>query len=161
MENTRLVSAAADRDMPEVVRLVEKEGVDVDTKISSSGCTALHAAATYDLREIAGFLLSKGASIEQRANNGRTPLVEALVWQSWRVAVMLIGAGADVNVEAPCGAPLFVAVLHDCPASLVKYLLEKGAKVDASVLDVAEAKHRYGTLPGDVLQVLKRDIKAS
>jgi ankyrin repeat protein len=66
---------------------------------SPRGITALYAAAINGHDEIVEFLLSQGADIDVRLNDGETPLMAA-VWNGQVGTVaLLISKGADVNAR--------------------------------------------------------------
>jgi len=81
-------------------------GIDIDAAfiapgIPASGATPLHMAVLSDQREIAQFLMDKGASINAQAKDehGGTPLHWAAVLGRIEIARRLMDAGADVNVK--------------------------------------------------------------
>jgi len=85
-------------------------GTDIDAAfiapgIPASGATPLHLAVLSDQREMAEFLISKGANINARAKDehGGTPLHWAAVLGRVEIARRLIDVGADVNVKSNTG----------------------------------------------------------
>ena len=66
---------------------------------SPRGITALYAAAINGHNDIVEFLLSQGADIDVRLNDGETPLMAA-VWNGQvETVALLISKGADVNAR--------------------------------------------------------------
>jgi len=116
-----LHQAAADRDIEQVKSLLSR-GADVNAR-DETGCTALHCVAkwrpnimvhTKNLRDpkamarirkqsgilqMAELLISKGAQVDVRDDEGSTPLHYALKGEHRDVAELLIGKGADVNAR--------------------------------------------------------------
>jgi ankyrin repeat protein len=91
--------------------------------------TALHWALP-DLEKI-NLLLAKGARVDPRTIEGRTPLyVAAMLPQGVAAAKRLLDAGADVNAVSLVGTtPLFPAVTTS--ADTTRLLLDRGADPDA------------------------------
>jgi ankyrin repeat protein len=120
-------------DLARVKAFLENE-VDVNTPGILS---PLHAAALGDQKEIAEFLLSKGASVNADAPipSGTTPLHCAAFAGSRNVAELLIDHGANVNAEAGVHKtkPLDFAV-RSARSDMAKLLIDKGA--DTSQPDV-------------------------
>jgi ankyrin repeat protein len=77
-------------------------------------------------------LLDARADVNIRdANDGATPLLNALHYRDERVAMKLIEHGADVNLADAAGtSPLHEAAERDS-TSMVSALVERGARVDA------------------------------
>jgi ankyrin repeat protein len=114
-------------DLARVKAFIENE-VDVNTP---GILLPLHAAALGDQKEVAEFLLSKGASVNADANipSGTTPLHCAAFAGSRDVAELLIDHGADVNAEAGVRQkmrPLDFAV-RSARNDMAKLLIDKGA----------------------------------
>ena len=69
---------------------------DVNVK-NDRGLTALHYAAGAGHKEIAEFLISKGADLNVRDNDGSSPLHNATDYKE--IVELLIAKGADVNAK--------------------------------------------------------------
>jgi ankyrin repeat protein len=111
----------------DVMKILIENGADIH--LVSGGSTALDsAAAGKDNGEAARFLLQRGAR-----PSGRT-LYNALWYENTDLAVDLIGMGVDVNFrESESGyTPLIIACEHGYPLSLIKKLVEAGARADAA-----------------------------
>ena len=82
------------------------DGTDIDAAfvapgIPASGATPLHMAILFDQREVARFLIDKGANINALAKDeyGGTPLHWAAALGRVEIARQLIDAGANVNLR--------------------------------------------------------------
>jgi len=98
--------AAASQGNLKVVKRHLAAGVDIDTAfvapgVLASGATPLHIAVLSDQREVARFLIDKGANINTPAKDeyGGTPLHWAAVLGRVEIARQLIDAGANVNAS--------------------------------------------------------------
>ncbi|XP_076300828.1 uncharacterized protein LOC143219007 isoform X2 [Lasioglossum baleicum] len=121
------------------------------------GATLSHAAARYNMQEIAKcleeegadvnvkdsfgvttnklkailkYLLEEGADVNGKDYSGSTLLDMAVWFNMQEIVKCLVEKGADVNVKSSSGStPLFSAGLNNNP-KLAKYLIEKGADVN-------------------------------
>lgn len=122
---------AATRGRERMVRLLLREGADIDFWTDSS---ALYTAVKHGHEEIVKILLENGAeTYNQRADSQvqRSALHEAAC-QSGResIAKLLIEKGADINALSGCGmAPLHQAVVH-ANEPMVRLLVKKGCNVN-------------------------------
>ncbi|XP_075216540.1 serine/threonine-protein phosphatase 6 regulatory ankyrin repeat subunit C-like isoform X2 [Lycorma delicatula] len=119
----------------------------------SYGCTALHYAVDNSQKELINFALECRANIEERDNNGWTPLLRGVYLGSETSALSeLIQKGACVNVCDVRGqTPLMQAVLtnNGDSISVIKLLLSAGAEIKVfnkynnTALLMANAHHDY------------------
>jgi len=119
---------------------------------SFDGWSALHLAAFMGHARVVHELLTRNATVDAISNNSsaNTALCAALAGRgSGEVVVMLLDAGADVNVRAAVGVtPLHLAASRGADV-LIRELLVRGANMSArmddgtTVVDMAEARgHR-------------------
>lgn len=95
--------------------------------------TALHEAVdryTPAKRDIIELLLARGADVDARTEDGKTPLIVAIGRGHAQAARLLLDHGADPNARDVTGrrSALHEAIEH-CP-DVVESLLEHGAEVD-------------------------------
>ncbi|MCX6774092.1 MAG: ankyrin repeat domain-containing protein, partial [Candidatus Micrarchaeota archaeon] len=126
--NELLASAALNSKMEEVKRLL-KAGADVNG-MDDSGYTALMCAAKARNREMAEFLLDKGA--DPNARNTRiykmTVLMVACERDNREIAKLLLERGADINARDSRNISALSYALHDGQTSMVKFLLERNIR---------------------------------
>ena len=121
--STALMHAAASASIA-VMRTLIDAGADV-AAANSRSATALHWAHPDAAK--AALLLSKGAAVDAKTVEGRTPLYVAATLAAGTASMqLLLEAGADANAETVVGAtPLFPAA--NTSAEMTKVLLGKGA----------------------------------
>lgn len=121
--STALMHAAASGSIA-VMRALLEAGAEPNAA-NSRRATALHWAQP-DAAKVA-LLLSKGAAVDPKTLEGRTPLYVAATLAAGLPSMqLLLEAGADPNADTVVGAtPLFPAV--NSSAEMTKVLLDKGA----------------------------------
>lgn len=121
--STVLMHAAASGSI-DVMRALIEAGAEVGAA-NSRQATALHWAQP-DAAKVA-LLLSKGAAVDAKTIEGRTPLYVAATLAAGIPSMqLLLEAGANPNADTLVGAtPLFPAV--NSSAAMTKILLDKGA----------------------------------
>ncbi|MFO7871700.1 MAG: ankyrin repeat domain-containing protein [Kiritimatiellia bacterium] len=130
-EAIQVHSAIQRGDIKALQRFIDG-GVSVE-KTDSSGRTPLYTAALYGEKDIAKYLLSKGANPKQGASwkGNETPLHAAARSGNNELIVVLLDAGVDPNIRSDSAkTPLHLAAwgLH---ADTVKLLVDRGADVNA------------------------------
>jgi ankyrin repeat protein len=99
-------------------------------ELTASKATALHFAAAQGHAKEIQQLIKKGADVNARDEEDRTPLHWATEFKQIRAFAQLIAAGANVNTADYRGTtPLYLAAERG-DANLVKTLLDKGAEVN-------------------------------
>ena len=111
------------------------EVIDKNPDIINKYEEFLHAAARYNQKEIILLLIEKGANVNARGGDGRTPLHNVVIHlyeDSREVIFSLLEKGAQINAQSNGGyTPIhFAAVVSNKEA--VAALLEKGADVNTS-----------------------------
>ena len=77
-------------------------------------------------------LISEGADVNAKGDDGSTPLLYASEHEIWEVGPPLVKAGADVNARDTVGqTPLMYAAGNSSTPEIVQLLLEKGAELEA------------------------------
>ena len=121
----------------EMVNFLLKLGIDIDAT-DRKGISCLHNAAVLGDKEIASFLLEKGANVDLRSEEGFTPflwtLYAAHVWERdipkyLEMLESLVKAGADVNAITSKGeTALDLAKIWNSRPQFIKFLKEHGAR---------------------------------
>lgn len=122
-----MLEAVKAGDLAKVKVLVEQDPGIVNAK-NPGGQTVLFAAVSFGRLEIAEYLISNGANVNERSNFHMTPLdVACLRNAPLAVVRLLVEKGADVNfVSKYLGKPLDLA-LDTENAALIDYLRSRGA----------------------------------
>ena len=125
--------AAKKGDIATVKTLLNKPGIDVDTK-DIIGKTPLHIAAEEGMRSLVWILLAKGANIEARNNSGWTPLHLA-AWKG-KIAVvrLLLVRGADIEAENHWGYTPLHWVAYDGQIAAAEILINNKARINPKII---------------------------
>jgi ankyrin repeat protein len=130
-----LQTAARMGNLPEVERLVEEEGADIEQVGGQYATTALNEASWADQTDVVLFLLEHGALVTSKGINGMAPLHHAGARGNEVVAESLLAHGAEVSVRDDDDAtPLHHAAL-DGRAAVTQLLLANGADMSAKDSD--------------------------
>ena len=90
---------AAGRRNIEAVKQHLAAGTDVNTKDDRYGGTHLHWAAQGGYKEIAELLIAKGADLNAKDEDGKTPLDWAIEWGETKTAALLRKHGGKTSEE--------------------------------------------------------------
>jgi ankyrin repeat protein len=114
----------------DIARVLIDAGADVNLK-STDGYTPLFLAVQEKHKPVIEYLLSKGARVDEKNGpDGVTALMNACFDESLDMLMMLVDAGADVNLKSNEGyTPLYNAVQAKETYN-IEYLLSKGARID-------------------------------
>ncbi|KAL5610574.1 hypothetical protein FOBRF1_006691 [Fusarium oxysporum] len=116
-----------------VVRLLLENGANIESK-AHDGTTALHDSIYAPGTEVTELLVSNHAAVETSATHplGYTPLLAAAVKKDESSMQILLRNGANPNVAFSKGGatPLHVVVAQGGSVSLIRLLVEYGARVD-------------------------------
>ena len=104
--------------------------MDLNAKEDVYGATPLHMAAANGNKKIAEFLITKGADLNARNDNGGTPLVYAAQIGHKEVAELLIDKGADVDEEDGFGATPLRHAVGKGHKEIAEMLIAAGADVN-------------------------------
>lgn len=119
--------AIDDGDKELVTYFLDKGNVDVNG-IGKQQFTPLMLAVSEDHPEIVSLLISRGAKVNFMSNNGWTALIEAADEGSYASAVVLLEAGADVDLhEKDYGRSAVAIAASEGHTNLLRLLLNSGA----------------------------------
>jgi hypothetical protein len=128
-------------EQAEIDRFVAEYGDDVK-RVRANGLTLLHAAAIggYDVA-VSRYLVSKGADVNAKCNDGSTPLYVAILAENADIIRFLVSKRADVNTKNKDGVtPLFEAITRK-NVDIAKFLISKRADVNAKNNEGMSALH--------------------
>lgn len=95
--------AAAYRGHLAVVKLLMVNDINLNDAENRFRATPLHLAAEDNRRNVAEFLVDKGADLEAKEGNGYTPLTKAGFREHWELARLLIDRGAVCQPASAVG----------------------------------------------------------
>jgi hypothetical protein len=123
----QLLKAERDGDI-ETIKILLKNGADINSKQTPDGATALMWAAVEGHMDMVKLLLDNGADINATNNVGMTALMGAAFIGQTNEVELLLDKGADINAKQNDGktALLFAASVGNI--EVVKFLLAKGAE---------------------------------
>jgi len=102
----KFADAVVNKDLVKLDSLI-KSGIDVNIADEDKGATVLLVACSFKgYEKIVQFLISKGADVNYKAKDGKTPLMLA-AGPSFETTKILIENGADVNAKAVDGMTAF------------------------------------------------------
>jgi ankyrin repeat protein len=158
-----LHAAAMRGDSEEVVRLIDEEGYDADTR-AADDTTPLVVAAAANQTGVIEHLLERGADVHASGHNGMTPAHIAASQGFIAVLELLVTRDVDLDTKHKFAgsAPIhFAAEMGEADA--VKWLCRNGADVDAEKVQGGGALHIAAELnQTEVVRALvSRDCNAS
>lgn len=123
------------------IECLMRSGITVTDTTDDWGMTLLHATATEGHKIAAGILLNKGAEIEAKDRNLRTPLHLAARNGHTEVVQLLLSRGANIEaIDVSRETPLHLAV-YTGHYEAVRALLEAGADIYTAEADGLMAVH--------------------
>ena len=133
-----LANAVVDKDLITLDSLLQT-GIDVNITEEDRGATVLLIASSFkDYEDVVSFLISKGADINFRGKDGRTPLIWA-AGNSLESSKMLLENGADINAKGNDGMNAFIQstfgiLSKKVSTDVMDLLLENGADVNSALI---------------------------
>jgi ankyrin repeat protein len=122
---------AASQGHPETVKVLIANGADPNARTATNE-TPLHMAAAAGYESVVEILLASGADVNARDGSGWTPLHCAMRADKPIVIVeLLLAGGADVNTRTGRGRTALHLAADYGDANLVKFLIGKGANINA------------------------------
>ncbi len=154
-------------DKGRVLYFLDK-GVDVNARDEKTGKTGLHYAVEGLYTEIVLLLLKKGANPNIRSLDGLTPILlpgkiqllqSSDVLRHTEIIDLLLNAGANVNDRTEAeGLNVLGMYFLDSPGSdtlrIAKYLLEKGADIDAKTTNDMEWENKFIPAGSTLLDIM-------
>ena len=119
-------------DLEKIKKLLDKKPELVNAQ-DESGWTPLHYSVYYfqeNHTEIIDLLIAKGAKVNIRTIDMRTPLHNAAEAGNKYAVELLISKGADINVKDDSNCTPFFNALVKGHQEIIDLLLAKGAEID-------------------------------
>ena len=105
--------------------------LDKRAEITDAGMTALMYAVVTGQREMAEFLLDRGADVNQgRTDSSATALMYAVATGQREMAEFLLDRGANVNQGCADGMTALMCAAHQGKREVAEFLLDRGADVN-------------------------------
>jgi ankyrin repeat protein len=141
--------AAMEGDLATIKSLLA-QGMNINAEPRwHKGWTALMAAATFGRHEIVNFLLSGGADVHVKLEDGRTTLYQAAQNGDRRIVEALIAAGVELNAKTVEGRTALIRAAWMGHGEAVKVLL--AARADTGIRDKdGWSAQRFAASSGDV-----------
>lgn len=123
--------AAAKRGDIQTVRDLFQRGAKINEDLDEYGATALHWSAVKGHRDVAEFLIGKGANIDQKNRDGDTGLHLAVAFGHKNLVQLFLAKGAKIDERRREGTtPLYIAVGRN-QKEIAELLIASGAEIDA------------------------------
>ncbi len=134
----KLANAVVDKDLITLDSLLQT-GIDVNITEEDRGATVLLIASSFkDYEDVVLFLISRGADVNFKGKDGRTPLIWA-AGNSFESIKILLENGADVNAKGDDGMNAFIQstfgiLSKKVLTEVMDLLLENGANVNSALI---------------------------
>ena len=126
------VHLAAAKGYLDIVKLLLKNGVDVNCATYNNRETPLHLSSICGHLTVAKYLIEHGGDVGSRDIYGRTPLHCSCEWGQLAIVQYLISVGSDINSTDHDGdTPLHSATLRDS-LPIVKFLTENECNMQST-----------------------------
>ncbi len=148
----KLRSLIIDQNLPRIRKLLDSERSLVNAVYTEyNNTTALHIVASIGNISMTNLFIERGANVNAKQNDNRTPLISAVHRDHVEVARILLNNGADVDASnikeegvtymgLAAGTPLHWAAQKGSE-KMVELLINKGANIDLICADGKTALH--------------------
>ena len=113
-----------------------ESGTHVVNEQDNNGYSAIHAAASYGHEELIRYLISNGADVNLKDNDGDTPI---LLCEEPEIFLILKSFGANPTAVNDVGQGIFEKVVEDENDVMIKFLVAEGL-VDSERAEIALQK---------------------
>jgi len=128
-----LLTHASGWDSHATVKVLIKEGANVNYDEGTDTVSALEFVMTHDTVDVAKFLIENGANvnaIKKRGDNERSPLMTACVFQNYELANLLIKSRASVNFMSTFSGTALTIAAGGSNENIVRLLIDNGANIN-------------------------------
>jgi ankyrin repeat protein len=133
----KLANAVVNKDLNSLDSLLNA-GIDVNITEEDRGATVLLIASSFkDYEDVISLLISRGADVNFRGKDGRTPLMWA-AGNSLETTKILLDSGADLKAKGDDGMNAFIQsafgiLSKKVDTKVMDLLLENGANVNSEL----------------------------
>lgn len=133
----KLANAVVNKDLNKLDSLLNA-GIDINVTEEDRGATVLLIACSFkDYENVVSILISRGADVNFKGKDGRTPLMWA-AGNSLETTKILLDNGADVKVKGDDGMNAFIQstfgiLSKKVSTDVMDLLLENGADVNSAL----------------------------
>ena len=137
------LNCAAANGNEEIAEMLLAAGANIQMpSVSNSNFTPLHHAAATGQSRMIRLLLRHGAEIDAADDDGKTPLLAAIIYHREQVYMELVAAGACIHAQNEGRTPPALAVAaEEGQLPIIKHLLSIGADIDAADRDAGTPLH--------------------
>ena len=134
----KLANAVVDKDLNTLDSLLNA-GININVTEEDRGATVLLIACSFkDYENVVSILISRGADVNFKGKDGRTPLIWA-AGNSLESSKMLLENGADINAKGNDGMNAFIQstfgiLSKKVSTDVMDLLLENGADVNSALI---------------------------
>ncbi|MFI9453377.1 ankyrin repeat domain-containing protein [Amycolatopsis sp. NPDC052450] len=146
-----LAHAVFGRHISAVRALILDCGANVNLTAGPAGFSALHWAVRHGLADVANVLITGGADVDVRAEDGTAPLITAVLNGYTAAAVLLIRNGAQVEATNESGFGILAAAVNYGDPSQCDVLAEAIPAVKYGVLKNQRFRGKYSAVDMAIL----------
>ena len=140
---------------PEDLAPILARGADVNARSGAFGFTPLIFASIWNYASASKFLIENGADVNAKSVDGNTALMFAIKTCDWDMVVTLVEMGARLNDASASGyTPIMHAINSGCGTDLLKFLIQRGADVNAKDKDGNTPLNAFADLDFDKAEAL-------
>jgi len=120
---------AAEAGNRDIIKLLLKQGGDLDKRDNNHGENALVHAVKSQAQETVDLLLENGANAQELQNNkdGKSPLFCAISQKNCKIVESLLEYGADIDQRAPNEDTPIICAVRSKDLEMITLLLKAGA----------------------------------
>jgi len=133
----KLANAVVNKDLNALDSLLNA-GIDINVTEEDKGATVLLIASSFkDYKDVVSLLISRGADVNFKGKDGKTPLIWA-AGNSFETTKILLDNGADVKAKGDDGMNAFIQstfgiLSKKVTTDVLTLLLENGADVNSAL----------------------------
>jgi len=153
----KLANAVVDKDLNTLDSLLNA-GININVTEEDRGATVLLIACSFkDYENVVSILISRGADVNFKGKDGRTPLIWA-AGNSFESTKILLENGADIKAKGDDGMTAFIQstfgiLSKKVSTDVMDLLLENGADVNSALISKNAAGWtalHYAIVNGDI-----------